>query len=268
MTYNLPTSVLASFSVFVIVCLVAVSVRAVPKFLKENSIVIKIVISIALGVMLGIASLHLLPDAFEADAHLASVTFLISLLFFTVLLWLTHSHEHGDTHEHHSHEQIKSSSMFLGQSIHAVTDGVAIALAWIASPATGLVVSSAIAVHHIPMMSGVAERYRKHFTGAKLLCLTVLSSAAMIIGVLLVTFLSSVIVPSILTAIAAASFIFVALSDFVIHLNEDGGKKTKMIIITGAIIGSLIAFGAETVIHKTETLNMAQSVLSFGQLQM
>ncbi len=268
MTYNLPTSVLAIFSVFIIVCLVALSVRAAPKFFKENSVVFKIFISIALGVMLGIASLHLLPDAFESNPELGGAAFLVSLLFFTVLLWLTHSHEHGDTHEHHSHNEIKLSSMFLGQSIHAVTDGVAIALAWLSSPATGLVVSSAIAVHHIPMMSGVAERYRKHFSSTKLLCLTTLSSGSMIIGVLLVTFLSSVIVPSILMAIAAASFIFVALSDFVIHLNEDSNRKTKIIIIIGAIIGSLIAFGAEEVIHNTEALNVAQSVLSFGQLQM
>lgn len=253
MIYSLSTFLYSLFSVLAIVCIVAVSVRAAPKFFKENGVAFKIVISIALGVMLGIASLHLLPEAFESDTHLASVTFLVSLLFFTALLWLTHSHEHGDTHEHHSHEQIKSSSMFLGQSIHAVTDGVAVALAWLASPATGLVVSSAIAVHHIPMMSGVAERYRKHFSGPKLICLTTLSSSAMIIGVLLVTLLSGVIVPGVLMAIAAASFIFVALSDFVIHLNEDSTRQTKTIIIIGAILGSLIAYGAETVIHQTES---------------
>ena len=238
-------------SIVSIVFLVIFFVSFLPKFFKENSLGFRFVIAVALGVMLGIASLHLLPKVYSTGEE-GGLAFLGSLLFFVVLLWLTHSHEHGETHGHHSHNEVKTSTMFLGQAVHAVTDGVAITLAYMTSDVAGLIVSIAIAVHHVPMMSGIAERYRKYFSSQKLTLITGLSSACMLVGMMLVIKLSSFVVPSIMMAIAAASFVFVALSDFVIHLNEGKAGVAKTVIILGAIIGSFLAYSAEEFAHKFE----------------
>ena len=241
-----------SISILSIVILVSFFVCFLPKFFKENSLGFRFVIAVALGVMLGIASLHLLPEVY-AGGEQGGFVFLISLLFFVLLLWLTHSHEHGDTHDHHGSGEVRLSTMFLGQGVHAVTDGVAITLAYMTGPVAGLVVSLAIAIHHIPMMSGVAERYRKHFSSNRLLLLASLSSACMFLGMFTVQYLSLFIVPSMMMAVAAASFIFVALSDFVIHLNEDKKGLAKTVIIIGALVGSLIAYSAEEFVHNVES---------------
>ncbi len=248
-----------SLAIISIVFLVSFFVGFLPKFFKENSLTFRFVIAVALGVMLGIASLHLLPEVYEAGEE-GGVAFLVSLLFFVVLLWLTHSHEHGDTHDHHAHAPVKLSTMFLGQAVHAVTDGVAITLAFATSNVAGMVVSLAIAVHHVPMMSGIAERYRKYFSSNKLILLSSLSSACMLLGMLLLQYLSIFIIPGVMMAIAAASFIFVALSDFVIHLNEDKKGLAKTIIIVGAILGSLIAYSAEEFVHKIEDQNQKEVI--------
>jgi zinc transporter ZupT len=82
----------------------------------------------------------------------------------------------------------------------------------------------------------------------------------MLLGMLLVQYLSIFIIPGVMMAIAAASFIFVALSDFVIHLNEDKKGLAKTIIIVGAILGSLTAYSAEEFVHKIEDQNQKEVI--------
>ncbi|HSW24137.1 MAG TPA: ZIP family metal transporter, partial [Burkholderiaceae bacterium] len=71
--------------------------------------VVKDLVSLSAGVLLGTALLHVLPEAFQsgAGAHGLFLTLLLGLLFFFLLekaeLYRHGHHHEGDGHEHHHH---------------------------------------------------------------------------------------------------------------------------------------------------------------------
>lgn len=105
--------------------------------------IVPVLVSYAIGAMLGAVFLDLLPHAFEhaTDLHQIMATVLGGILFFFLLeklvLW-RHCHEHHcEAHEHigHSHSPRASGWLILlGDVIHNFVDGILIAAAFAGEP--------------------------------------------------------------------------------------------------------------------------------------
>ena len=226
-------------SITIILVLVAVVVKH--PYIRENSRITKDIVSVAIGVMFSVLSLHLLPEVYGGESDIAPYVFLITLVFFYVLGWTTHNHEHDEDTHGHNHVT-KIVPMFLGQSVHAIADGITITASWIASPLVGIVTSIAIATHHIPMMSGIAEKNREEMKDSHITIATIVSSGCMYIGALLAYFLSSYIVPSIFIAVAAASFAYIGGYDLTTYIKETNDKaitRRVLFLILGVSLGAL-----------------------------
>jgi zinc and cadmium transporter len=128
---------------------------------------VKHLVSLSAGVLLGTALLHVLPEAFESKAppHGLFATLLGGLLFFFLLekaeLYRhVHHHEGDDPHHHHHHgfdaEQAGRGgwSVLVGDSIHNFCDGIIIAAAFLADPTLGWVTALAVIAHEIPQEVG------------------------------------------------------------------------------------------------------------------
>ena len=124
-------------------------------------------VSLSTGVLLGTALLHVLPEAFESGAppQRLFLTLLVGLLFFFLLEKAElyrhgHHHEGDDPHHHHHHgfdaEQAGRGgwSVLLGDSIHNFCDGIIIAAAFLADTRLGVVTAAAIVAHEIPQEAG------------------------------------------------------------------------------------------------------------------
>ncbi len=123
-------------------------------------------VSLSVGVLLSVALLHLLPEAFEsgvADAHVLFGLMLASLIGFFVLekiALLRHSHHHeGDGHHHHHghdrHEAGRGGVLILiGSSLHNLCDGVLVAAAFLTDPLLGVLTAASIIVHEVPHKLG------------------------------------------------------------------------------------------------------------------
>jgi zinc and cadmium transporter len=129
--------------------------------------VVKNLVSLSAGVLLGTALLHILPEAFESEAGAQALfaTLLGGLLFFFLLEKAElyrhgHHHEGDDPHHHHHHgfdaEQAGRGgwSVLLGDSIHNFCDGIIIAAAFLTDPTLGVVTALAIIAHEIPQEVG------------------------------------------------------------------------------------------------------------------
>ncbi|MDN3920721.1 ZIP family metal transporter [Roseateles violae] len=196
--------------------------------------VVKHLVSLSTGVLLGTALLHVLPEAFEGGAspHALFMTLLGGLLFFFLLEkaeLYRHTHHHeGDGHHHHHHFDEEQAgrggfSVLVGDSIHNFCDGIIIAAAFLADPRLGLVTSLAIIAHEIPQEVGdYIVLLNAGFSRAKALLFNALSGLAAVAGGVLGYFVVGPwegLFPYLLVA-ASSSFIYVAVADLIPQLQR------------------------------------------------
>ena len=195
---------------------------------------VKHLVSLSTGVLLGTALLHVLPEAFEAQAgaHELFLTLLGGLMFFFLLEkaeLYRHTHHHeGDGHHHHhhfDHEQAGRGglSVLVGDSIHNFCDGVIIAAAFLADTHLGVATSLAIIAHEIPQEVGdYIVLLNAGFSRARALVYNAISGLSAVVGGVLGYFVVGTwesLFPYLLV-VASSSFIYVAVADLIPQLQR------------------------------------------------
>jgi len=227
--------------------------------------IVKSMVSLAAGVLLGTSLLHLLPEAFESEAGADRLfaVLLGGLLFFFLLEKANlyrHSHHHEGDDPHHGHGHGFDAaqagrggwSILLGDGIHNFCDGVIIAAAFLIDPALGVVTALAVAAHEIPQEVGdYIVLINAGFSRARALVYNALSGAAAVLGGVTGYFL---IAPwedwfPFLMVIAASSFVYVALADLLPQLQHRLRWQDTLAQISWLAVGLAIAFGAMVVKH-------------------
>ncbi|MBT9494434.1 MAG: ZIP family metal transporter [Paucibacter sp.] len=196
--------------------------------------VVKHLVSLSTGILLGTALLQVLPEAFESQASPQALfmTLLGGLMFFFLLEkaeLYRHTHHHeGDGHHHHHHFDVEQAgkggiSVLVGDSIHNFCDGIIIAAAFLADPYLGLVTSLAIIAHEIPQEVGdYIVLLNAGFSRSKALAFNALSGLAAVMGGVVGYFLVGPwesLFPYLLVA-ASSSFIYVAVADLIPQLQR------------------------------------------------
>ena len=222
--------------------------------------VVKGLISLSAGVLLGTALLHVLPEAFEGPATPQALfgTLLGGLLFFWLLEKVElyrHAHHHeGDGHDHHHHFDAQQAgrggfSVLVGDGIHNFCDGVIIAAAFLADTGLGLVTALAIVAHEIPQEAGdYIVLLNAGFSRRKALLFNALSGLAAVAGGVIGYFLVGpweAALPYLLVA-ASSSFIYVAVADLLPQLQQRLSWRdtlTQMAWLAGGLGLVLLARG-------------------------
>lgn len=230
----------------------AVRVRMVPHL-----------VSFAIGALLGAAFLALIPHALigsEAlDYHTLGLTVLLGILGFFLLeklvLW---RHCHANDCEAHTPEapvEVQPAAgalVLIGDAIHNLVDGVLIAAAFLTDIHLGIVTALAVAAHEIPQEVGdFAILLQSGYSRARAFVLNMLVTLTTLIGALLAYFtLSGVneVLPYIL-AIAASSFIYIAVADLIpgLHKRLEFGATVQQTLLIFA--GVIVIYGAHSFLH-------------------
>jgi zinc and cadmium transporter len=232
----------------------ALSVLAAAAFaFNARAAWVPMLVSYAIGALLGASFLEVLPEAVIAsgDATTTCAIVLAGILGFFILeklvLW---RHCHIESCEGHEpqfggHDHGRSGLMILvGDTFHNFVDGVLIAAAFIEDPRLGLVTALAIVAHEIPQEVGdFVILLHSGYTKARALSYNLLSSLATLVGGLLAWFaLSSAqtVVPALL-ALAAASMIYVAVADLIpgLHKRPELGATVQQVLLIAAGIASI-----------------------------
>lgn len=194
---------------------------------------IPVLISYAVGALLGAVFLDVLPQAFErADSpETMALIILAGILLFFVLeklvLW-RHCHvEQCEAHDpplapHHDHGR-SGTMIMIGDTFHNFVDGVLIAAAFLADRELGIVTAVAIIAHEIPQEVGdFLILLHSGYSKGRALALNVLSSAAMVVGgalgYLALQSVQQWIPP--LLGLAAASMLYVSVADLIPGLHK------------------------------------------------
>jgi zinc and cadmium transporter len=204
-------------------------------------------ISYAVGTLLGVALLALLPEALEKLPPPAALgTLLAGVLAFFLLeklvLW-RHCH---DTNECAVHTSSAASLVIVGDAFHTFVDGTVIAAAVLTSIPLGITTALAVATHEIPQEVGdVAILLRAGYSRGRAFTLNVLSGIGGILGAAGMM-AASHIVPRLLPyvlAFAAGNFLYVAMSDLIPDLHRGGleGGPVRQLLLIGAGILTIVA---------------------------
>src|SRR5574343_1522146 len=196
---------------------------------------VKRLVSLSAGILLGTSLLNVLPEAFESHTAEPQTLFAVllgGLLFFWLLekveLYRHVHHHEGDGHHHHHHFDAEQAgrgglSVLIGDSIHNFCDGIIIAAAFLADPHLGLVTSLAIIAHEIPQEVGdYIVLLTAGFSRGKALLFNALSGLSAVRGgVLGYLVLGSLegLYPYLLV-VAASSFIYVAVADLIPQMQK------------------------------------------------
>jgi zinc and cadmium transporter len=221
-------------------------------------VVVRHLVSLSAGVLLGTALLNLLPEAFEVHAGVAHadpkslfVTLLAGLMFFFLLEKAElyrhgHHHEGDDPHHHHHHgfdrEQAGRGgfSVLVGDSIHNFCDGIIIAAAFLADAKLGAVTAMAIIAHEIPQEVGdYMVLLNAGLTRKRALAYNAISGLAAVVGGIvgyLVVGPWESLLPYLLV-IASSSFIYVAVADLIPQLQRRLALRDTVIQIAWLACG-------------------------------
>lgn len=213
---------------------------------------INVLISYAIGALLGAAFLEILPHALEhGDPHRMAATVLFGIMFFFVLeklvLWRHCHHDHCEAHEAQAptHDHGRSGLLILvGDTFHNFVDGVLIAAAFLESTELGIVTALAIIAHEIPQEVGdYMILLHSGYSRAKALAFNLLSSLATLVGAMLAYFALSdmqEMIPTLL-GLAAASMIYVAVADLIpgLHKRTELKATIQQVLLIGLGIASI-----------------------------
>lgn len=240
--------------------------------LKMRAEWVPVMVSYAIGALLGAVFLEILPHALEhaGDFQTMGGVVLAGILGFFILeklvLW-RHCHtEHCEAHgtSNHSHDHGRTGMMItVGDTVHNFVDGVMIAAAFLVDMTLGMVTAFAIAAHEVPQELGdFLILLHSGYSKTRALVLNLLSSAAMLAGAVFGYFLLAdlrELLPYML-AIAASGMIYVAVADLI-----PGLHKRPELRHTGQQI-ALILLGVATVWLAGEGAEHWMAGLGHGDL--
>ena len=221
--------------------------------LRASAKQVPMLISYAIGALLGAVFLEILPHAFEQtrSAHSVAGAILGGILFFFVLeklvLW-RHCHaEHCEAHDQfsHHHDHGRSGMMIMvGDTIHNFVDGILIAAAFMADTGLGIVTALAIVAHEIPQEVGdFVILLHSGFSKARAFAFNLISSFSTLVGGLLAYFALRSMqewIPTLL-GLAAASMLYVSVADLIpgLHRRPELRATLEQVTLISLGIGSI-----------------------------
>ena len=222
-----------------------VTVSRDPAVLRRR---LPLLVSLAAGVLVGGAMLHLLPEAVEALGPGIEVwlLFLGGFLGFFVLeryLWFHHHGRHfpasdPDADPHPTGHGLGEDCAephpvvimnLVGDGAHNLIDGMAIGAAFMVNPAAGIATTIAIALHEIPQEHGdFGVLVHGGLSVRRALLFNVLSGLVAVLGVTIALLVGQRVdgFSAALLPITAGSFLYIAAADLIpeIHRHRDRSR--------------------------------------------
>ena len=204
-------------------------------------------VSYAVGALLGVALLDLLPEALTLlDPATVFGTLLAGILVFFVLERLVLlRHCHTDACQVHG---ATAPLVIIGDAFHNFMDGAIICAAVLSSVPLGINTAIAVAAHEIPQEVGdVAILLGAGYSRRRALILNVASGGSGILGAL-VAFAAVTVVPAVrpfVLAFSSASLLYIAMSDLIpdLHRGQIDANSMRQVLLIGAGIATIVVFG-------------------------
>jgi zinc and cadmium transporter len=230
---------LAAYSAVILVG--AIGGAAIPLWTQNTKRLVTF-LAFAAGVMFGAAFFHMLPEAYHGGGYAAFSMVPAGFVFLFLLerYVLVHACEEPPECHEHSHNPATGLAAFLGLSIHTIFDGLALGSS--IAEGVGLTVFLAVTAHKIPSslsLSAILKSERK--TARTILIFATVFGLMIPAGALLYFALQSMLkahtFAPLALAFSAGSFLYIAVSDLLPHVNRHGHENRLRHVIS--LLGGL-----------------------------
>ncbi len=235
---------IASVVVVSLISLIGVFTLAMGR--KRLQRILFILVSLAVGAMLGDAFIHLLPESFGRSRNSLEASFycLAGLISFFVLeKFLLWRHDHAAEHSHPIHPV--GYINLIAEGLHNFIDGFLIGASYLVSIPIGLATTIAVLLHEIPQEIGhFGILLHAGFSSSKAIGLNFLTALLSILGAILSLLMgahlhhfSEGVLP-----LAAGGFIYIAGSDLVpeLHKEREPPQAAVQLLAIGVGIGLML----------------------------
>ncbi|HZD45236.1 MAG TPA: ZIP family metal transporter [Acidobacteriaceae bacterium] len=214
-------------------------------------------VSVATGLLLATALLHLLPEAIANLGNTPRVWYLLVAgilgLFCVeqIVAAIVHRGDTGVVHVHahgHTHHSLRPANLIVASSLHSFLDGVSVAAAFAAGPRVGWITALAISLHEVPHRVGdFAVLLHAGYSATNALRMAVLPSLGALLGVALVAAFGASGGTAVywLLPISAASFLYIACVNLLPELRHQHSRLAialqMLCLFGGAALVALVA---------------------------
>lgn len=219
------------------ISLVGVSLLSLGK--KKLDRVLSLLVAFAAGTLLGDAFIHLIGESLEGSEYMPSTALYIlaGFIFSFVIERFVHWH-HCRTGSEHQHQL--ATMNLIGDGVHNLLDGFAIAAAFSVGTPVGIATTIAICLHEIPQEIGdFGVLLYSGYSKQKAILMNLATACTAIIGVL-IGFIAIETFESIekqVLLFTAGNFIYIAATDIMPELNRHEGVRRGVIHTLALLIG-------------------------------
>lgn len=216
-----------------------------------------LLVSLAVGALLGDAFIHLIPEAFETTSNpvVLSLAIIVGILIFFILEKFLHWHHHqtesqidaeeirenpNQAHPEHIHPVGKM--ILVSDGVHNFIDGLIIGVSYLVSIEAGIATTLAIILHEIPQEIGdFGILIHSGYSKFKAVWFNFLSALTAVAGTLIALVIgsSSESLTSWLVPLAAGGFIYIAMSDLIPEMQKTKNIKGSILQLFAVVIGVL-----------------------------
>lgn len=205
-----------------------------------------LLVSLAVGALLGDAVIHLIPEALKnGDALYASLMILGGILVFFVLEKVLHWHHH-EPEKNESAIHPTGQMVLVSDGIHNFIDGLIIGASYFVSIEVGIATTIAIILHEIPQEIGdFGVLLHSGYSRMRALWLNFASALLAVTGTLVALIATGIsdVLTMWLVPFAAGGFIYIAMSDLIPELQKTKhfGHSTLQFIAVIVGIAAMLA---------------------------
>jgi len=203
-----------------------------------------LLVSLAVGALLGDAFIHLIPEAFLIipNATHLSIAIIAGILIFFVLEKVLHWHHHHTETEGKECIHPMGRVILVSDGVHNFIDGLIIGVSYLVSIEVGIATTIAIILHEIPQEIGdFGILIHSGYTTAKALWLNFLSALIAVLGTIIALVVGgkSEVLTSWLIPLAAGGFIYIAMSDLIPEMHKTKRLRDSVLQLITVVIGVL-----------------------------
>ncbi|MEI6326845.1 MAG: ZIP family metal transporter [Candidatus Roizmanbacteria bacterium] len=239
--YSFIASILVSLVSLVGVALLSLGAKRIEKYLS-------LLVAFSAGTMLGDAFIHMIGESLKGIQYESTTALYIlaGFIFSFVVERFVHWHHCHTGREHHHR---LATMNLVGDSVHNLLDGFAIAASFAVGTPVGIATTFAILLHEIPQeMGDFAVLLYSGFSKKKAIIYNLLTALTAVVGVGIGLLAISVFesIDRQLLLFAAGNFIYIAATDIMPELNRHEGIKrgiAHLIAILGGVVVMYLLLG-------------------------